>query len=79
MKPDIDARTLEALKAAANTDNGQLVRTRAGFAAPGLDHAIHYRTVSALVQRGLLSYVGRGKAQITAAGRAVLFRMEQRQ
>lgn len=75
---DTDARTAEALRAAADSDTG-LVRTVAGFSAASLKAGtyIHYRTVSGLVGRGLLEYVGRGRAAITDAGRDALGRMER--
>jgi hypothetical protein len=74
---DTDRATVQALRAAADSGNG-LVRTVAGFGAPSLGAAsyIHYRTVSALVKRGLLEYAGRGRAEITAAGREALRKME---
>jgi hypothetical protein len=67
----------QALRAAADSDNG-LVRTVAGFGTPNLPAGthIHYRTVSALVKRGLLEYAGRGRATITDSGRETLRRLE---
>jgi hypothetical protein len=71
------ARTVQALRAAADSDNG-LVHTVAGFGAPSLPAGtyIHYRTVSALVGRGLMQYAGRGRATITGEGRTALTCME---
>lgn len=78
MTAETDTRTAEALRAAADSDSG-LIRTVAGFGATQMaaGHYIHYRTVSGLVKRGLLEYVGRDRAEITAAGRDALGRMEQ--
>lgn len=74
---DTDEKAVEALRAAADSEGG-LVRTVAGFGAPSLrpGRYIHYRTVSALVKRRLLTYVGRGKAAITDDGRKALAHME---
>ncbi len=69
-----------ALRAALDSESG-IARTVAGFSSPHLSPGtyIHYRTVSALVGRGLLEYVGRGRATITANGRRELERLEQGQ
>lgn len=73
-----EEKNRQALRAAADSETG-LGRTVAGFSSPHLKAGtyIHYRTVSALVARGMLEYASRSIAKITTDGRRELERLDR--